>query len=67
MARRVKLSHIDPDGVWAKEVAEMLPAHELKSLIRWWKGKKAKAIWGTDKARRKRQALMTEYSRRYAQ
>lgn len=65
MARKIKLSHIDPDGVWARDVAEDLDKQELRKLIRWWKGKNAKAEWGTEKARKKREALKAEYERRY--
>lgn len=43
---------------WARTVIRLTPnINQLKALIRWYKSKKAKELWGTEKARYFRQAI----------
>lgn len=42
---------------WADTLHKLIGTKELKKTLKWWKSKKAKSIWGTDRARAHREAL----------
>lgn len=65
MGRGVNLSRIFPHQQWADGVVRDLSEKEARKLVRWWKSKDAKAMWGTDVARGKREALKDAIKRRY--
>ena len=65
MARRVKLSTIFPERAWADAVVGDLDEKEARKLVNWWKGKDAKAIWGTERAAKKREALRESIANKY--
>jgi len=65
MGRGANLSRIFPDQQWAEGVVRDLSEQEARTLVKWWKSKNAKAMWGTDRARGKREALKDAIKRRY--
>ena len=65
MARRIKTAHINPNQDWAERVVADLPEKEARRMVKWWRGKDAKNIWGTEGARHKRQAMRHALEIRY--
>ena len=45
------------ETAWAQTVVRLLGQEETKQSIRWWKGKQAKAMYGTATCKRCREAL----------
>ena len=57
MTHQISYDYGNPYNEWARIVLRTTPRKQAIRLLKWWKSRSAKQVWGTKIARLKRQAL----------